>query len=225
MNLKVNYFHNNIILTDTNIQVIEIENKKMFYRFISNLYFIKNGEKLNEFYFYNDNFEELNLHDKIEIYANFFELNLNSKKNLNNLSKNIINSLTPEEKDQIFTIYKKMYKSMASILKNIDLPLVLSDDISIDDIIKLFKISINSNNDLLDNLFLIIDLEKMLKLNEILFFVNLKLFLSKEELEEFYKYAIYNGVQIILVDSQSYGVTINYEKKLIIDNDLEEFVL
>ena len=118
-----------------------------------------------------------------------------------------------------------MYKSMASLLKNIDLPLSLSEDVSIDDIIKLCKISINNSNDLLNNLFLLIDLEKVLKLNKLLFFINLKQFLTKAELVEFYKYAIYNGIRIVLVDSQSYGATISYEKKLIVDNELEEFVI
>ena len=61
MNLKVNYFENNIKFNNDNIQVIEIENKKMFYRFISNLYEIKNGLNVNELYFYNDNNDELNL--------------------------------------------------------------------------------------------------------------------------------------------------------------------
>lgn len=87
------------------------------------------------------------------------------------------------------------------------------------------KISINKTDDLLDNLLLLIDLEKVLKINEILFFINLKQYLSQEELIEFYKYAIYNEIKIVLVDSQSYGVKLDYEKKLIIDANLDEFVL
>lgn len=225
MNLRVNYFNNNIFLNDSNIQVIEIENKKMFYKFICDLYLIKNGDYTNELYFYDNQNEEINLQSKIEIYINFFDLDLNSKKNLNSLNKKIINNLSDVDKQQIFNIYKKMYKSVANILKNIDLPLILNEDLIIDDIIKLFKVSINDKNDLLDNLLLLIDLESVLKTNEILFLVNLKQLLSKEELEELYKYAIYNNITIILVDSQSYGVKLNYENKLIIDNELEEFVL
>ena len=54
MKLKVNYFENIISLNDDNVQVIEIENKKTFYRFISDLYAMKNDDKLNEVYFYNE---------------------------------------------------------------------------------------------------------------------------------------------------------------------------
>ena len=65
----------------------------------------------------------------------------------------------------------------------------------------------------------------MFKEKGILVFINLKQYLSKNELLELYKYSIYNQVQIILIDSQSYGVTLEYEKKLIIDDNLEEIVL
>ena len=47
MNLKINYFDNNIKIENDYVQVIEIENKKTFYRLVSDLYKIKNDEKLD----------------------------------------------------------------------------------------------------------------------------------------------------------------------------------
>lgn len=225
MNLKINYFDNNIEIENNYIQVIEIENKKTFYRLVSDLYKIKNDEKLDEVFFYDDNNQEINVYNKVDLYVNFFDIDLNSKKNLNVLNKNVINSLTDNVKEEILNNFKKLAKSFTKILSDIDLPLSLNDNITIDDIIKLLKISINKTADLLSNLLLIIDLEKVLKMNEILFFINLKQYLSQEELIEFYKYAIYNEIKIVLVDSQSYGIKLDYEKKLIIDVNLDEFVL
>lgn len=225
MNLKINYFDNNIKIENDNIQVIEIENKKTFYRLVSDLYKIKNDEKLDEVFFYDNNNQEINMYNKIDLYVNFFDVDLNSKKNLNVLNKNIINSLTDNVKEEILNNFKKLSKSFTKILSDIDLPLSLNDNITVDDIIKLLKISINKTDDLLNNLLLLIDLEKVLKINEILFFINLKQYLSQEELIEFYKYAIYNEIKIILIDSQCYGIKLDYEKKLIIDMDLDEFVL
>ena len=225
MNLKINYFDNNIKIENDYIQVIEIENKKTFYRLVSDLYKIKNDEKLDEVFFYDDNNQEINMYNKVDLYVNFFDIDLNSKKNLNALNKNIINSLTDNVKEEILNNFKKLAKSFTKILSDIDLPLSLNDNITVEDIIKLLKISINKTDDLLNNLLLIIDLEKVLKINEILFFINLKQYLSQEELIEFYKYAIYNEIKIVLVDSQSYGVKLDYEKKLIIDANLDEFVL
>ena len=96
-------------------------------------------------------------------------------------------------------------------------------DISI--ITKMLKVKVNEKEDIMDNLLLLIDIEKELKLNKLLIFINLKQYLNKEELIEFYKYAIYNKLNIILIDSQSYGVTSKYEKKLIIDTNLDELML
>ena len=74
-------------------------------------------------------------------------------------------------------------------------------------------------------MFLLIDIEKTLNLSSILVFINLKQYLSNEELEELYKYSIYNDVKILLVDSQCYSNKSIYENKLSIDKDLVEFVL
>lgn len=225
MKLKVNYFENIISLNDDNVQVIELENKKTFYRFISDLYAMKNGDKLNEVYFYNELNEEININEKIEVYTDFFNLDFNSKKNLSSLNKCIINYLSPDTKEAILNNFQKLYKIISKHLFDFDLPLEISDNVNLEDVLKLMKISINSKNDLLDNLLLLIDLENMLKVNNILFFVNLKQLLSKDEIIEFYKYAIYNNIKIVLIDSQSYGIKLEYENKLIIDENLDEFVL
>ena len=225
MNLKISYFDNNLSFNNESIQVIEIENKKMFYRLISDLVLLKNGEKLNELYFFDDKNEELNIGSRVEVYVDFFQIDLNSKKNINALNKKISSNLTDIEKDELLNSFKKLYKSFNRILNEFELPIVINDNLIVEDILKLFKISFKTSNDLLDNLLLLIEIEKSLNLNEILFFINLKQYLNKEELEELYKYAIYNSIKIVLIDSQSYGATINYEKKLIIDNDLEEYVL
>ena len=87
------------------------------------------------------------------------------------------------------------------------------------------KIKLETKNEILDNLLLLIDLEKVLNKRNILFFINLKQYLTSQELLELYKYSIYQQVPIILIDSQSYGTSLKYEKKLIIDSELDEFVL
>ena len=41
--------------------------------------------------------------------------------------------------------------------------------------------------------------------------MNLKQYLTKDEVRELYKYAIYNGIMIMLIDSFNYGVTLKDE--------------
>ena len=116
--LVSNYFDNNIKIENDYVQVIEIENKKTFYRLVSDLYKIKNDEKLDEVFFYDDDNQELNMYNKVDLYVNFFDIDLNSKKNLNALNKNIINSLTDNVKEEILNNFKKLAKSFTKILSD-----------------------------------------------------------------------------------------------------------
>ena len=55
--------------------------------------------------------------------------------------------------------------------------------------------------------------------------MNLKQFLTKEEIIEFYKYATYNSIKIIMIESSKYDYFGDYEKVIIIDQSLEESML
>ena len=121
--------------------------------------------------------------------------------------------------------YNRLIDTFLKILNKSDLPLQIMEEITIENIIKNLKLSISPKNDLLNNLLLLIELERILKTNNLLIFINLKQYLSDEELNELYKYALYNSVNLLMIDSQCYKNTNEYEKKLIIDSNLDEFVV
>jgi CRISPR type II-A-associated protein Csn2 len=225
MKISVKYLDNEIELNDEKITCIEIENKSYFYRLIKDLYSISNSENVENIIFVNNKNEEINYNNKISIILNYFDLELNSKKTNTDILKYISNNIVDEDKLAISKICNKLQNIYNNILNEIDIPLVLDTDTNIDDVTKIMKISIKTKDDLLSNLLLLIDINKVLNLNKLLVFVNLKQYLNKIELEELYKYSIYNKINIILVDSQSYGCTLENEQKLIIDEDLEEFML
>ncbi len=224
MNLNVKYFDNTIVFNKEFINVLEIENKKYFYRFIKDLYFISSSNITEDVHFF-ENEKEINMSNKLKIYVDFFDFQFDSKKYANDISKYVSANISDDDKSSLVALYNKMVKQYSKILNDAEIPLRIENEFSVDNLNKLMKISIDNKEDLLDNLLLLIDLEKALKLNNLLVFVNLKQYLSKDELSELYKYSIYNEVIIFLVDSQSYGVCLNYEKKHIIDENLDEFVL
>ena len=224
MKMHVEFFDNNLLITKEYVNVIEIENKKYFYRFINSINDISNSGYSDEIKFFEEE-KELNLNGKIKLIIDYFNLEFDSKKNEKEINKYVNELFDEENKNNIVSNYNKIIKIYNKVLNNIDLPLSVENEVSIESITKLLKISVQSKYDLLDNLLLIIDLEKTLQTNNLLFFVNLKQYLNKVELIELYKYSIYNGVNIILIDSQAYGVKLEYERKLIIDNSLEEYML
>lgn len=225
MNIKVDYFDHNLYLSKETINVIEIENKKYFYRFVNDLFSIYNNGYTDDISFFDDNEKEENMNNHINVFINFFDFEFDSKRIENNISRYVDKNIDDENKQILLSLYKRILKTYDKILNNIDLSLKVEREIKVDDLTKMIKIGINYKNELLDNLFLLIDLEKVLNTKNILIFINLKQYLTKSELIEFYKYSIYNGILIILVDSQCYGGTLDYEKKLIIDENLDEFMI
>jgi len=216
---------NEILIEQGSVTVVEIENKSYFYNVISELYSFMNGEVVDTIKFFDNSSKEIMMTGKIEILLNFFNLQFDSKKYISELTKRISNEVTEEQRDEIIKIFKRLQSIYKKMLNNIDLPLSINSDINIDSISKILKIEIKTKNSLLENLLTIIDLERELKLHKLLYFVNLKQYLHIDELKELYKYAIYNQINIVLIDSQSYGTTLEYERKLIIDNNLDEFML
>lgn len=224
MILRIEYLDNEIEIDNNKILAIEIENKKYFYRIVSNLYSLSNGEKIEEIQLYDDSMKELSSNN-LYIVNDFFNLDFENKKMVSELQKNIISSIDDKSMQELINIYKKIYNSFNKILNNIDLPITMNQDFNLDLFIKLLKISVSRKEELLDNLLLLIDINKILELHQTVFFINLKQYLNNTELIELYKYSIYNEVKIVLIDSQSYGTTLEYEKKLIVDENLDEFMI
>ncbi len=223
MKLKVDFIENDISFSNDSVVSIEIENKKYFYRFVKGLHDFTNGLKPEEYQFYDDENKEIN--PSIQIFLDYFSFDIETKKTTTELYKNIMNNVDENASKELINNYKKIYTTLSKTLRNIDLPLVIQQEFDLETLLKAFKVSIQKKEELLDNLLLLIDVEKLLKIHTLQIFVNLKQYLTKEELIEFYKYAIYNNVQILLVDSQTYGISLNNEKKLVIDENLDEFML
>lgn len=224
MKMKINFLDNEIKFIDGYINNIEVENKKYFFRIINNL-LLKNNDNNDEILFFDENFEEINFTNKLNIIIDYFNIDFNNKKYLTEVNKLFIEQLTEDNRKKINNEYRKIISLLKTNLNKIDIPITINDEIDIISLLKIFKLSINSKDEIIEKLLLLIDIEKIFHINKLLIFVNLKQYLTKEELKELYKYSIYNNVKILLIDSECYGTCNEFEKKLIIDENLEEFVL
>lgn len=225
MKINIDYIDNEIITTDDTVFNIEIENKTYFYRLISEFNAIANGELVENINFVDKYNNELTLLNRIDLYIDYFNIDFNSKKVINSLYKMLKNNLNEENKIKINNYYSKIKNILSKTFIDYNLSLVINDEFDLEMLFKMLKVSIKNKDNLFDNLLLLIDINSIFNINELLVFINLKQYLTNEELKEFYKYSLYNNVKIILIDSQSYGTANEYEKKLIIDNNLDEFLL
>lgn len=222
MKITVSYLENNIEITNENINVLEIENKKLFFRLINDLNQICNNNVIEEIKAFSDD-KEINITNKVNVISDFF--NIDFSRYMLSINKLINENLKNNSDKTLLLLYKKLIQKYNSIISTVDLPIAVNNDATIESLTKLFKLKVNYKNSIIENLFSIIELERSLKSSKFIVFVNLKQYLDGIELNELYKYSIYNNVNVILIDSQCYGCSNDFEKKLIVDNNLVEFVV
>ncbi|MCI8346683.1 MAG: type II-A CRISPR-associated protein Csn2 [Bacilli bacterium] len=201
------------------MRCIEIENKSYFYRLIDSLNKVSKGEVLDEL-----SLDEMKQYNIILI-LDYLNLSENFKRVSNDIQKLIKEKIDEVDYDELNRRYKKVINIWKRVISKIEIPISVVEDIDIDKLIKVLNVRINFSDNLLNNLLLLIDINGELGNEKVLVFVNLKQYLTKEELQELYKYSIYNQQIIMLIDSQSYGVSNKNEKKILIDDTLEEYML
>ena len=222
MKITISYLENNVEITNDFINVLEIENKKVFFRLINDLNQICNGNVIEEIKAFSDD-KEIHITNKVNVISDFF--NIDFSRYMLSINKLINENLKDNSDKSLLLLYKKLIQKYNSIISTVDLPIAVNNDATIESLTKLFKLKVNYKSSIIENLFSIIELERSLKSSKFIVLVNLKQYLDDNELNELYKYSIYNNVNIILVDSQCYGCSDDFEKKLIVDNNLVEFVV
>ena len=220
MKMLLNNYENDILFDNSFVNTIEILNKKAFYRFLLD---INNLIQSDNILFYNDD-ELINLDSKVMVVYDFINFDFNTKKIISSILNDINKNIDEKSRDKINDLYRKIKDIYIKILSDIDLNLTINDEFKIENISKLINPKIESKNNILENLLLLIDIESEFNIDKLIVFVNLKGYLNNDELKELYKYAIYKDVYILLVDNHNYP-TNDFEKKLQIDGDLIEFVL
>lgn len=217
MKFRFTFVDNQIEVSNEYIRCIEVENNNYFWRIVNNL---------NNYCNQSENIDELIVKENfdIDLLVDYFNISSNSKKYITNILKHIENNLDDDYYEKIRKSYNKIIDIFSGIIYDLDLPLNINNDFSINKLLKLMNISIKDTNDLLQNILTYIEISMLIQQKAIIF-INLKSYLSKAELTELYKYCIYNKVKVLLIDNSLHGPTLDYEKKLIIDCNLEEYTL
>ena len=225
MKINVNYIENELIVEDNKILNIEIYNKKFFYRFIKDLNLIENGNTIEEIIAFNKQNEEITLTNKIEILSNFLDFDLYNKKYSSDFQKYIVKNSEEKNIDKIVKEYSKVYDSISNIVNLIDIPITIKNDFDFESIIKSFKFEVNFFDNLLNNLIDLLEVKLNLSKEKIYVFINLKSYLSNEDLLELYKYIFAKNINSIFIDTNKYDDLNDNVNKIIIDTDLDEFVI
>lgn len=156
-----------------------------------------------------------------------FNINLNDKKILNAIINHIQNELNIDV--DTFRRMADNYKQCVDVVERILLDLPFEVEVKrqfvMADFAKMLTLKVvdTTSDSLMDKVLKLIDITAFTQNCELVVFVNLKMFFDEEELVEIYKYAVYNGINILTLESSICERSLAYEQVLYIDNDFEEF--
>lgn len=204
-------------LCENSVNVLVIENPSFFSELLERLMKQKVGEDAG--ILFAENADRLQMSKFVEIIHTPMLIELNSKRILNYMYKelgDICDLFYADEKQKINTMIVDLLDKVAE--KEM-YPITFNLNTEFSALLKLYDVRLDYQNEsLLEKLLDSIKLEKMLCGTRIIILVNIKSFFSVEQLIELYKCAIFNKVQLILLEATQKEI-IQYEKCCIIDKD------
>ena len=152
MKITISYLENNVEITNDFINVLEIENKKVFFRLINDLNQICNGNVIEEIKAFSDD-KEINITNKVNVISDFFNIDFSRYMLL--INKLINENLKDNSDKSLLLLYKKLIQKYNNIISTVDLPIAVNNDATIESLTKLFKLKVNYKSSIIENLELI----------------------------------------------------------------------
>ena len=209
-------FNFKIDFEDKSIFSLIIENKKLYRKVIEDL--------INNISIDDGNIilsKKLVMPEKeIFVFSDYFNFNIN-KFVLNKYYKELKNLSENEFFDETLEIKEALRNYVTKLIEN-EYSIKLEEDLDISQILRVFGIKFQRNEDLLLNLFEWIKILNELLGYEIFFFINLENFLSNDELVEFSKFILYNKYRVVFLENFNRNKLFDDDNLIIIDNDLCE---
>lgn len=231
MKMRIFSFETEITFSDDYVNVIQIENHKLFGRLVSSIYKLSNGieEGIDEKVILEENEKILNFSKETIFIMDFMNFDFNQRKIQNALYHYVEQSydLEYEKLDEFQTTFYNLCLDVSDILVELPFEFECKENIEVLDYLKMIGLKIKQNGyqTILERLLLIIDVVQNFHLAKILFLVNVKGFLEEEEVVELYKYSKYKKVEILLLENGKEEKNLDYEKVLLIDSDYDEIIL
>ncbi|MEG1142104.1 MAG: type II-A CRISPR-associated protein Csn2 [Clostridia bacterium] len=226
--LKVFHIENDIDFDENYINVLEIENKKMFTQFIYSLNRLINYTEESEEIILLDGNKKLSICKEVMLVYDLFNININEGKILKILYQDIEYQYKLEHAEiNLLEKFSDIIKNINYITLNYDFEFEYKREITIKELLKAISFKFNNNyyDNPFDNIIAIFDLIATFKLYKVIILVNIKCYFKEEELIEIYKAAKHRNLNLLIIEPIVDEKLKYLENKLSIDNDYDEFIL
>lgn len=205
------------------VQTLVIENSKSYREFILNLLSQINGKE-GELKFY-ENIEEKNMKNKIIFAGTPFFLDINNRRIIDSLYKNMEEVMLSERFDEYKELEIQIYNFLSSLLVNEHIDVELDEEI---DVKKLFQSAnirisdLNESDDLLESISQYVSVIKKYTNIEIIIFTNVRAMFEHEEWQMLVNDIKKSDICMFNIETYSSFIEVPGEKLYIIDKDLCE---
>ena len=205
MIMKIFSLENDIIFKEEYINVLQIQDKKLFTNVINSLNDnINNIEDTKERIIILDNDIEIKIEKEVLMIIDVFNIDFNQKK-IQSALYNKIEKIYKQEFERMSefqTIFQKLQLNVLDVFNEFPFEFNYKESIGIQEYLKLLGLKISNNKGkIIDTVFSLIDVVEYLSVAKLLVFVNLNLFVRDEELNEIYIYAMYKMDNILLIET------------------------
>lgn len=227
MKIRIQGFENEIVFDDESVNILQISNKILLQNIMEKIFQSTKENTLEIQLISNENENEtLKFQDNVFFVTDLYNLNINTKAVTSKISECISESFMLDESTKIERNIHDIEEIVLEKLCDLSFEVTIKNEIEIPDIVKLFGIKINTEEyvNILNRLELLISILARFTEVKILIIANLKNILNNEQIIEFYKMSLYNGINILLIESEQHE-KLKYEKILEIDENFNDFII
>ncbi len=205
-----------LLFQENMVQVVSVEEPHLFTAMVSDLWRQASGES-GEFIL-SDGDKLKNISKELEVIINPFAMNCNEKKVLNKLYQEIVDVMETDV-EKISIINSEIVALLSKMETKLPYPLNYNLEMDIISLIKLYNIRIEDTSiEFVDRMIDYLRIYHQICRVEHFVFVNLKQYLTADELKGLYEFACYEKLNLILLEGR-YQSKSTGEKNWIIDKD------
>lgn len=198
--------------------LIVLENKNYFYKALTNLENDYLDDSLLKVV--DENYKRIKLIDYGDVILNLFSMDVNNKRNLNVVFKQIKLLFKDELFYNLTSIKESLNDCFGKIKIDYNLDLINDIDVVEDDLIKMLNLKIkDESKSLLEKIMIYIKTAIELRKVKFFIFISLSTYLEEDEIKLLLKNCQLFDVSIINIESHKPDF-INFDKKIIIDKDI-----
>lgn len=168
-----------------------------------------------------DGITEFSVSKRSILISNPFEVNCNEKRIVTALYKELKTNADEVYQNRLETINSEIVNVLDDLFNTVPYNLTSADDLDVSALLKLYDVKIESTDCtmeemLTDYIRVVHDICNI----DIVFFLNLKQYMTQEILQEFYKFCNYKKMCVVNIEGQATYVQLEGEHRIVIDNDL-----